>query len=137
MSNTELLEKFYGHMNTRNIEAMLDLLADDHVDHSLPPGVPTDNEGFKVMTSGYFEVFGELKTTAVKLIEHDDIVASHARVTGKNTGPFMGAPATGKSIGVSMTEMLRFKDGKIVERWGNFAEMQPMQQLGLIPTPGQ
>jgi predicted ester cyclase len=38
---------------------------------------------------------------------------------------------------VSGIDIVRFVDGKVKERWGNLDELGMMQQLGLIPAPGQ
>jgi len=34
-------------------------------------------------------------------------------------------------------EIYRIASGKIAERWGNFDQLGLLQQLGVVPTPGQ
>jgi predicted ester cyclase len=60
-------------------------------------------------------------------------VVSHAT----NTGPFMGKPATGKRVSVEIIDICRFADGKLVEHWGLTDRLSLMQQLGVIPAPGE
>jgi len=38
---------------------------------------------------------------------------------------------------ITGTAITRFSEGKIEERWQNFDALGMMQQLGVIPTPGQ
>ena len=49
----------------------------------------------------------------------------------------MGVPATGKKVTVTGIDVNRFAGGQIVEAWGQFDQMGLMQQLGVIPEPGQ
>ena len=42
-------------------------------------------------------------------------------------------PATGKQVTQTGIDILRFADGKIVERWGEFDSLGLLAQLGLVP----
>jgi predicted ester cyclase len=50
---------------------------------------------------------------------------------------FAGHPPTGKPFVVSAIDIYRFKNGKVVERWGNSDVMGQAQQLGyaVVPKP--
>ena len=43
----------------------------------------------------------------------------------------MGMPPTGKKFSVQAINMLKVVDNLIVERWGNFDEVELMKQLGV------
>jgi predicted ester cyclase len=49
----------------------------------------------------------------------------------------MGIPATGKHVTVTGIVIYRIARGMIVESWEEFDQMGMMQQLGMIPVPGQ
>jgi predicted ester cyclase len=49
----------------------------------------------------------------------------------------MGIPATGKLVTVTGTDIFRIAGGKIVELWQHWDQLGLLQQLGVIPTPGQ
>jgi len=49
----------------------------------------------------------------------------------------MGIPATGKTITTTAIDIFRIADGKIAEHWLENDTLGSMQQLGVIPTPGQ
>lgn len=55
----------------------------------------------------------------------------------ENKGEFMGIPATGKPVLIGVVDILRFEGGKIAERWGEADFMGMMQQLGVVPPPGE
>jgi predicted ester cyclase len=49
----------------------------------------------------------------------------------------MGMPATGKKIEVKGLDIVKFVNGKAVEHWGLNDDLTMLQQLGVIPKPGQ
>ncbi len=54
-------------------------------------------------------------------------------VLSKQTGPFMGAPPSGKSVTYTGMDLNRIVRGKIVESWVNYDALALLQQLGLVP----
>jgi predicted ester cyclase len=56
---------------------------------------------------------------------------------GTHRGDFQGIAPTGKSITQTGIDILRLAGGKVSERWGEFDNLGLMQQLGVIPAPGQ
>jgi len=48
----------------------------------------------------------------------------------------MGRPPTGKTIDVDVFDVVRPRDGKVIEHWGVADQMGMMLQLGLIPGSG-
>ena len=58
-------------------------------------------------------------------------------MTGTQTQPLMGLPATGKKICVTAMNIYEFKDGKIIREHGLPDMFSLLMQLGVIPVPGQ
>jgi predicted ester cyclase len=81
--------------------------------------------------------FPDFNATINDLIAEGDKVVIHTTWNGIQQGEFMGIPPTGKRISVGVFDILRIAGGKIVEHWGLMDRMAMMQQLGVIPTPGQ
>jgi predicted ester cyclase len=46
-------------------------------------------------------------------------------------------PSTNKKATITGIEIYRIANGKIAERWGNFDQLGMLQQLGVVPMPGQ
>ena len=53
-------------------------------------------------------------------------------VNGVHGGPFQGIPATGKSVAVPGITILRFANGKCVERWSQADFLGLLGQLGAL-----
>jgi len=49
----------------------------------------------------------------------------------------MGVPATGKRFAIVAIDVLRLVESKVVEHWGVMDTFGLMQQLGVVPPPGQ
>ena len=135
--NKAVVQRFWDEWNKGNLEAMTALISDDGVDHSLPPGFTGNKEGITKVISMYLQAFPDGKVTVEDLIAEGDKVVCRLSLKGTNTGSLMGMPATGKSANMTSIHLFRVKNGKLVERWANQDDLGMMQQLGVIPTPGQ
>ena len=51
--------------------------------------------------------------------------------SGTHRGPLCGIPPTGKRIGVHVTSIMRFADGRITESWTFADEFGLLLQLGV------
>jgi steroid delta-isomerase-like uncharacterized protein len=71
------------------------------------------------------------------MIAEGDRVVTRYTVTGTDTGGFMGRAPTGKQTKATGIQIFRIVDGKIVESWANRDDLGVLQQLGLVPAPGQ
>lgn len=65
------------------------------------------------------------------IICKDDMVSTRMTVWGTQSGTMMGSPPTGRKFKFTAMDMFRFKDGKVVERWGNADHLVLIRQLGL------
>jgi predicted ester cyclase len=113
-----------------------ELLAPDFVEREeLPPGMPRDREGVKLLTTMLHSAFPDFKATIDEIIAEDDKVVLRQTWSGAQKGEFMGIAPTGKSVSFGVIDILRFAGGKLVEHWGLIDNMSLMQQLGAIPAP--
>lgn len=125
-------------INQGNISMIDELLIPDFVEHEeLPPGIPPGREAPKVLFTMLRSAFSDLKATIEHLIAEGDEVVLHMTWTGTQEGEFMGIPPTGKRISINVMDILGLAEGKIVEHWGVMDSMAMMQQLGVVPAPGQ
>jgi predicted ester cyclase len=90
------------------------------------PSKPSEIDGYEAVIGGFRAGFPDLKVEQVEIIANDDVVAVRSRVTGTNTAPLFGQPATGKPVSFTAMDIDRVKDGKIVETWHveDFTAMQ-------------
>ena len=59
-----------------------------------------------------------------------DFVIVRTTMSGFNDGPILGQPPTGKPYSFTATDIYRFEEGRVVERWGNADLISMLRQLG-------
>jgi steroid delta-isomerase-like uncharacterized protein len=123
--------------NKHNPDAVDEIYAPDFVNHSAPPGMPNDREGLKALVGMYLGAFPDHKVTSEFLVAEGDKVVSRWTSTGTHTGELMGIPATGKRTRTTGIAIVRVAGGKIAELWIESDQLGLMQQLGVVPPPGQ
>ena len=134
-NNKALIRRFYEEVfNKRNLAALDDFYAPDHVDHSLPPGLPVSPEGTKQAIAVMMEGFPDLHITIEDMIAEGDKVVTRFTTHGTQQGGLGGIPPTGKQVAISTIEITRIAGGKIAEDWGLDDRLGMLQQLGLVPA---
>lgn len=107
-------------------------------DPALPNGLNT--QGYKQLVTAMRKAFPDLQITIDDLIAEGDQVAVRLTLRGTHTGDLvtpMPLPATGKQVTVSGITLVRLAGGKGVEVWNQVNTLGMLQQLGLVPPPGQ
>ncbi|MDX1522801.1 MAG: ester cyclase [Anaerolineae bacterium] len=136
--NKAVVRRFFQEVfDNGNLEAIDQLMAADVVDHELPPGLPPGREGTKAFLGMFLSAFPGMKMTIEDEMADGDKVVTRWTVTGTHTGELMGIPPTNKQVTVAGIDINRVAGGQIAEHWGQFDQMGMMQQLGVIPTPGE
>jgi steroid delta-isomerase-like uncharacterized protein len=121
-----------------NVDALDKYIAADYVEHSPDPMMKgTGLAALKSMASMMHTMYPDMKSTIDFMIAEGDLVTAHFTMTGTNSGSVEGMPATNKTINVEGVDIARFKEGVGVEHWGYFDVMKMMQQLGMMPPPGE
>ena len=111
-----------------------EVFAPDFVGHDLPPGLPHGPQGLRQFRESTRAAFPDARTTIQQLLADGDHVIARFTVAGAHLGPLMGFAPTGKHFELSLIEIARFRDGKIVERWTERDFLKLLQQLGLAPS---
>jgi steroid delta-isomerase-like uncharacterized protein len=136
MDHVATMRRCYDLINAGEIDGFGELLADDFVEHEETPGLAPTKDGVQDLFRMYRAAFPDLRLEPEDFIASGDKVVTRVRVTGTNTGDFLGMPATGKSIDVQLIDIVRFgDDGLGHEHWGVVDVMTMMQQLGAVPVP--
>ena len=130
-TNVAAQQAFGEAVNTGNLEAFDDLVAPDSVDHDPAPGQGPGPDGYKSFFTEMRTAFPDLHVEVETLVADDEQVAFAYTLTGTHDGPFQGHAATGKKIAVRGMQISKFRDGKMVERWGATDEATLLAQLGL------
>jgi len=120
-----------------DIEAFVDTYADDAVLRS-PDGLFEGRQAIREYWTNEKAAFPDSNVEMTQSIADGDIVMGEWTWTATNTGPLQlpdgtELPATGKHVEVGGAEMVRFRDGKVVEHTLYFDNMGAFAQLGLLP----
>ncbi|HEX4035239.1 MAG TPA: ester cyclase [Solirubrobacteraceae bacterium] len=130
------LRRFYELISSGDIDALMDLFADDFVEHEEMPEMPPDRDGTRQLFGMLLVAFPDMKWAPQDVLVDGDKAVARVRFSGTNDGEFMGMPATGKSVNVQVIDIVRFgPDGLAREHWGVLDMMGLMTQLGAIPGP--
>ena len=138
MDHTISIRRLYDLINAGDIDGFGRQLAADFVEHNENPRVPPTKAG----TLQYFQMlvraFPDFRMDVQDVIASGDKAVARLRMSGTHKGDFMGIPATGKSVSMNLIDITRFgDDGLAREHWGVADLLAMMQQLGVIPAPGQ
>jgi steroid delta-isomerase-like uncharacterized protein len=134
--NKAVIRRFVEEVqNGKSEDAYWELNDPDFVNLApLPPGVPSDREGGFAYLFGFMNAFPDSRVTIEDMIAEGDQVVTKKTFTGTHTGEFAGIPPTGKPVTLQFVDIMRVRDGKIVEHWNCIDQLSFMQQLGVIPT---
>ncbi|MGI8886517.1 MAG: ester cyclase, partial [Gaiellaceae bacterium] len=91
-------------------------------------------EGGKMYLWGFLNAFPDSRFTIDDMIAEGDRVVTKKTFTGTQSGDFSGIPATGRTVTLQYVDIMRVRDGRIVEHWLSMDQLSFMQQLGVIPT---
>jgi steroid delta-isomerase-like uncharacterized protein len=135
--NKTVVRRFIENFNKQDVETLPHDFADDYgLDF---PGGPTGQgrEGIRQATSSFMAAFPDLHFTIDDLLAEGDRVAWRWTMTGTHKGNLGPFPASGKSVRLSGISLLRLREGKIMEDKVRADMVGLLQQIGVIPAPGQ
>lgn len=134
MDHTTSIRRLYDLINAGDMTGFGRQLSDDFIEHEAVPGLPPTKAGVLQYFAAMKEAFPDLKMVVDDVIANGDKAVARLHVSGTHKGPFMGMPATGKSVTVKLIDITRFTDdGRAREHWGVADMLSMMQQLGAVP----
>jgi steroid delta-isomerase-like uncharacterized protein len=127
------VQTFEAAMNSGDPAAGRRLFAPGFVDHAPWPGQSPDAAGFEAGMAEMLAAFPDINVKVERTVTEDDYMTVHFIMSGTQLGPFMGAPASGKTFRAEVVDILRFVDGQVIEHWGVMDAAAMAEQLGLLP----
>ena len=121
-----------------DLAALDECVAPNYVRHD--PGLPFEvrgPEGVKQLVTALRAGLPDFQNTIEDVIAEGDKVLVRLTTRATHQGELMGIPPTGKAVTVTVMDLLRVADRKIAEQWVARDDLGMMQQLGIIPAPGQ
>lgn len=131
MSNKDTLLAVWDEFGVEGTGEVIDrYYHEDYVRHSERD---TGRDGFKKILLDLQVGFPDLRTTTADLVEEGDRVAYRWESTGTHLGPYLGAPATGRTVTARGITISRLVDGLVVEDWASWNEVSVLHSLGILP----
>lgn len=131
--NAEVLRRVIEEgFNKGNYDALDALFDPNYQEHQfgLKPTLPGLKGDIQLLRTA----FPDLHLAIEDMVAEGDKVWIRMTARGTNHGPFMGQP-THKPMTITVFDICRFENGKIVEHWGVPDRFAVMAQLGLLPQP--
>jgi steroid delta-isomerase-like uncharacterized protein len=124
-----------------NVQVLDELVADDCVNRENSNPEQRGKTAYMEWANGFRlatrQGFPDYEVKAEDYIAEGDKVVKCWVFNGTHTGEFNGIPATGKRVTFSGTTVYRLVNGKIKETRWNYDILGMLQQMGVIPAPGQ
>jgi len=120
-------------INTGNLDLINDKNFTEDVTLIMSPENIVGIDGFKEYYSNFVTGFSDVEFTMVDVFGQGDKIVKHWRFKGKHSGDFFGMPATGKSVDVEGTTLVKMKEGKIAQEQDFMDNLIFMGQLGIDP----
>lgn len=131
--NKEVLRNFYEWMCGGDPADIDKYMASDFSDHDEFINPQGDREGMRQTVSMFRDAFPDLDLRVDEMISEGDTVAARFTATGTQRGQFMDIPPSGKSFEITGLDLVRFRDGQLVEHWGLIDQVSLLRQLGAMP----
>ena len=129
-----LIEEVY---NEGNLDVVDEGVAPDIFDHAAFPEHQHSLNGFKHVMKWVRGIGPDTYYDIEDIIAVAEEVALRMTASGTQTGTLRGVPPTGKRFSVDYVHWFRLAEGKVAELWAVRDDLSRLQQLGLIPVPGE
>ena len=131
--NKALIRRWVEKLNNKDLTVVDELISDDYVLH-VPGGSEIKGpQGLKQMFAVNMVAFPDSYYTIDDMVAEGDKVAVRLTLKTTHKGEYMGIPATGKSMTLTIAFFYRLIGGKIVEALQYSDSLSMFQQLGVTP----
>lgn len=97
-------------------------------------GAGSDLAELKASIASFLVPFPDLTPEVRHLVQEDDLVSAWLSYTATHQADFAGIPASGRRVKFAEWDLMRVRDGKIVEITQYCDLFTIMSQIGALPT---
>ena len=120
--------------NNGELDVLEEFVAHDIVEHQ--EGSTSGIDGLRALITELRSQFSDLHLEIQDTATSGDTVWFRIRSTGTNDGPLWGRPATGRPIDITVMDVMRVVDGRMVEHWGVADRLAVLKQTGAMGRGG-
>ena len=122
-----LIERGFNHGDFDGLDAVI---APDMIEHQ--DGAASGVEGVRALITELRTSIPDLHLELQDSATVGDMTWMRFRSTGTNDGPMWGRPATGRPIDITVMDVMRVANGRIVEHWGVADRLAVLKQIGAM-----
>jgi steroid delta-isomerase-like uncharacterized protein len=131
--NKAIARRSWELVSQRNPDAMEEVYTADTVLHEPDQDLQGVEEA-KQFLSGYISAFPDMSVSVEDVIAEGDKAVTRWTLRGTHEGEVEEfGPPTGKRVVLEGITIHRISEGKIVEEWERYDNLDVLQQLGLAP----
>ena len=135
--NKGILRRAIDVWNSGDLAALDGLFAPGVVMHLRGRPDVTGLDAYRTYLGALRAAFPDQQWLLEDLVAEGDKVVLLWTLRGTHRGELMGTAPTGKAVTVTGISAYRVADGKLAEIWVQSDTLGLLQQIGVIPTPGQ
>jgi predicted ester cyclase len=136
--NKATVRRFFEELlSTDNFSVADEILAPDFRFYFAGSPEPMDLERYKAFLVMRRSAFPDRRFTVEDMVAEGDKVSARFTMRGTHEGELGGMAPTGKAVTMTGMDMIRLREGQLVEDRVEVDQLGMMQQLGAISTPGQ
>jgi predicted ester cyclase len=116
--------------NQGDLEGLDAFVAADIIEHQ--DGAGSGIDGLRALINELRTQMSDLHLAIEDSVTSGDTTWLRIRATGTNDGPMWGRPPTGRPIDITVMDVMRVADGKMVEHWGVADRLAVLKQIGAM-----
>jgi steroid delta-isomerase-like uncharacterized protein len=130
-SNQRAIEQAIDNWNRGRLPEYLRLYGADVVLHGYT-GVEPGRDGVRRFYEDWWQAFPGSQLVLQDIVTGGDKVACRFVIEGTHAGPFQGIPSSGLKVSVPGFTILRFAEGRCIERWSLVDSLTLFTQIGAL-----
>ena len=132
-NNKDLVRRYYEEVvNTGNLENLEKFISPDYVEVYESVRHPVGLEGARSQIAGGRATYPDIDLTIEQQIAEGEWVVTRVTARGTHRGEWMGIKPTGKAVEITVVNIDRVVDGRIVEHGGAADLLGPFLKIGAI-----
>jgi steroid delta-isomerase-like uncharacterized protein len=134
--NKAVVRRFFEELlSTDNLALADEILSPDFRFYFAGSPDPMDLKRYKDFLAARRAAFPDRRFAVEDMIAEGDKVSARFTMRGTHNGELRGIAPSGREVTMSGIDIIRLKEGKMVEDKVEVDQLGMMQQLGMIPSP--
>jgi predicted ester cyclase len=132
-SNAERMRYFVQEVQTNGRTELIDLMVDEEFfNHTAELPQTKDRAGVHFIVEALNSAFTDFEAEILHIVEQGDMVATYKVFRGRHDGDWLGLAPTGKPVEFQVFDLVRYRDGKLLEHWAVIDSATLLKQVGVL-----